>query len=178
MLCAIALFGTQLMAVHLKVHGDVLERVSGEGLSMVTIKVYQNGTLQLSTTSNSKGKYELLFPNQGRFVVRFSYPGYASKSFMVDTRGPSWEGDNSKQSLYIGMTMVKRLLGFDLSLLEIPMGKAKFNPTTGYVRWDKLWKARIEPKYMALMEIYDRTLAEKQATQAQVSMVNRPTPRF
>jgi len=178
-LIAALFFSLSSFAVHLKVRGEVTERLTGDGLGKVVVRVYHNGSLSFSTTTNSNGKYEVSFPNQGRFTVRFSYPGYASKSFMVDTRGPSWEGDNSKQHLYIGMTMVKRQQGFDLSLLEMPMGKARFDPGTGYVRWDKVWEQRIMPKYLSLMRAYDRRLKElKEEEEEDPRLASFPAPRF
>lgn len=165
-------------AVHLKVHGEVMERVSDNHLGKVVVRVYENGTLQYATTTNAAGKYEVSFANQGQYTVRFSSPGYASKSFSVDTRGPSWEGDNSKQRLYIGMTMVKRLAGFDLTLLEVPMGKARFDPGTGYVHWDKAWAETVEPQYHSLMEAYDLKAIELKERSNPQDLASFPSPRY
>jgi len=171
-------FAVSSLAVHLKIHGEVTGKHNAQPLGNVTVKVYDGGELVSTQTTNSKGKYEVSFANQGRYTIRFSYPGYASKCFSVNTRGPSWEGDHSKQKLYIGMTMVKRLEGFDLSLLDMPMGKARFDPATGFVRWDKVWHERISPKYKALMNAYDRRIRELKEEKKDPHLASFPAPRF
>ena len=171
-------FAINGLAVHLKVHGEVMGRHNTYALENVTVKVYNGGVLVFTDKTSAKGKYEIKLENQGRYTVRFTYPGYASKCFSVDTRGPSWDGDNSKQKLYIGMTMVKHLDGFDLSLLDMPMGKARFDPATGFVRWDKVWHERFSPKYKALMLAYDRRLKELKDEKKDPHLASFPSPRF
>lgn len=74
--------------------------------------------------------------------------------------------------------MVKRLEGFDLSVLDMPMGKARFDPATGFVRWDKVWHEWLAPKYKALMIDYDRRLKELKEEKNNPDLVSFPAPRF
>ena len=99
---AIALFLTILVLKgnsqgmsNLTVNGEVAGTTSENPLSDANINVYVNNTeIFKSTETNSKGHFQLTLPTDKKMVYKIviSYPGFASKSIEVDTRGvPSSE---------------------------------------------------------------------------------------
>jgi hypothetical protein len=69
----------------------------------------------------------------------------------VDTKGAAWQGDRREVSVDVEMTMFENVTDLDLSFFDLPMGLARFSPTTGYLTWDKDYEERIKPEVDRLM---------------------------
>ena len=53
------------------------------------------------------------------------------------------------------MTMMEEVKGFDHSYFDMPLGLAKYNPTTGFLSWSKKYEAQLTPELVQLMEEYN-----------------------
>ncbi len=63
-------------------------------------------------------------------------------------------GDGTINQLKVEMTMLEVVEGFDHSFFDMPLGLAKFNPSTGHLVWSKKYEAQINPEVIALMAQY------------------------
>ncbi|MBK8338887.1 MAG: hypothetical protein IPK99_02225 [Flavobacteriales bacterium] len=156
LLCTAALHGS---AAHLRLVGVVTDKATALPLADASVRIYKNGEKLRTMETGANGRYEVLLDNNADYVIRFVLPDHVSKCYTVSTHGPEWEGDHSVKEVYVEMTMLERLPDLDLSLFDLPMGMATFDPLNGQVRWDEAYDLRIRPEITALMAAYERALA-------------------
>lgn len=133
---AIALFltilvlkGNSQVMSNITVNGEVAGTTSENPLTDANINVYINNTeIFKSTETNSKGHFQLTLPTDKKMVYKIviSYPGFASKSIEVDTRGvPSSELSFVLGQL--GFLLLKENLTVDKSKKELLVAKYAYN---------------------------------------------------
>lgn len=152
----------QMSGAHLRLVGAVTEKATALPLADASVRIYKNGEKLRTLTTGSNGRYEVLLDNNADYVIRFALPGHVSKCYTISTHGPEWEGDRSIKEVYVEMTMLERLPELDLSLFDLPMGIARFDPLNGQVHWDEAYDQRIRPEIAVLMGAYERALAGRQ----------------
>ena len=140
-------------AVDLRLHGEVTSYASRAPLGEVLVRVYRDGVKEQAFNTGNGGHYTIDLERGGHYIIRFSLPGHVTKCFAVDTHGAAWEGDRREVSVDVEMTMVPVVPDVDLSLFDMPMGMARFSPTTGFLSWDATYEERIKPEV-------DRVMAE------------------
>lgn len=153
-LCFLALLAAipiQGSAAQLRVKGVVTDLDTRQPLKGVFVRVYRNGKVVDQFHTGADGQYNVRLENGGELALRFSMHGRVSKCFSVDTQGPEWEGDTKVVSVDIEMTLFERVPGVDFSVFDMPMGRARFTPMTGYLKWDKTYEEWIQPKVAEVM---------------------------
>jgi hypothetical protein len=140
-----------MTAAELRLHGEVTDHVTRAPLGEVLVRVYRDGVKERSFTTGAAGKYTVSLERGGEYVVRFSLPGHVTKCYAVNTEGPVWEGDRREVSVDVEMTLFEKVPDLDLSLFDMPMGMARFCPTTGLLKWDKVYEERMRPEVDRLM---------------------------
>lgn len=138
-------------AVELRLHGEVTDHITRAPLGEVLVRVYRNGVKERTFHTGSGGRYVVSLEREGDYIIRFSLPGHVTKCYAVDTRGVEWEGDRREITVDVEMTLFERIDGVDCSVFDLPMGLARFCPTTGYLKWDKVYEERIRPEVERVM---------------------------
>ena len=164
---------TLASAYSLKVQGVVTDHVLREPLSGVLVRVYRNGVKQEAENTPLSGRYAFQLENNADYVIRFSAPGMITKSFTIDTHGLVWEGDHAMKTLTIEMTMIEKVQGVDLSVFDLPMRLARFEPATGLVTWDTEYDRRIRAEVEEAMGVYMRRLHETAMVERKVDVGSR-----
>ena len=164
---------TLASAYSLKVQGVVTDHVLREPLSGVLVRVYRNGVKQEAENTPLSGRYAFQLENNADYVIRFSAPGMITKSFTIDTHGLVWEGDHAMKTLTIEMTMIEKVQGVDLSVFDLPMGLARFEPATGLVTWDTEYDRRIRAEVEEAMGAYMRRQHETAMVERKVDVGSR-----
>ncbi|HRH39778.1 MAG TPA: hypothetical protein PK760_15615, partial [Flavobacteriales bacterium] len=90
--------------------------------------------------------YNVTLDNNAEYVIRFSMPGRVTKCYSVDTHGPAWEKDGSTNDVEVEMTLFEKVEGLDLGFFDMPMGKARFTPMTGFLAWNAEYEAHVKPE--------------------------------
>ncbi len=139
-------------AVDLRLHGEVTRYASRAPLDQVLVRVYRNGIKEQTFSTGNGGNYTIDLERDGNYVIRFSLPGHVTKCFAVDTHGTAWQGDRREVSVDVEMTLFESVPDMDLSLFDLPMGLARFCPTTGFLSWDAEYEARMRSEVARLME--------------------------
>src|SRR5690606_32959750 len=85
------------------------------------------------------------------YVLRFSKPGHITKSFSIDTHGPVWENDRKVHELEVEVMMFEAVPGLDLTFFDLPLGIARFVPSTGMVHWSDRYEENVMPEVERLM---------------------------
>lgn len=139
-------------SVHLRVHGQVNDLITGEGLAGALVRVYKDGEVQHRLHTGANGSYSIRLENNGHYVLRFSLPGHVTKCFAVSTHGPAWQGDNRTAELEVGILLFPPVDGLDLGLFDLPLGLARFQPMTGLIGWNGEYEGRVRPEAFRLMD--------------------------
>ncbi len=154
LLLGLTVFSTVGYAATIKVEGMVRELNNAKAMKGALVRLYKDGLKIYADPTSSNGKFQFKLQNNAVYVIRVSAPGHITKCFQIDTRGSSWVGDNSVNSLKVEMNMMEQVEGFDHSFFDMPLGLAKYNPVTGYLAWNKKYEGQLEPELIALMEEY------------------------
>jgi hypothetical protein len=148
----------QVDAAHIKVDGLVRELHNEKPMKGVLVRLYKNGMKIHAEPTAGNGKFQFRLQNNARYIIRVSAPGHITKCFQIDTHGASWMGDGAVNELKVEMTMMEKIDGFDHSYFDMPLGLAKFNPTTGFLSWSKKYEQQINPEVIELMAEYNDKL--------------------
>lgn len=152
LIAAIILFAVlPCSAVDLRLHGEVTQYASRTPLDQVLVRVYRNGVKEQSFNTGNGGNYTIDLERDGNYIIRFSLAGHVTKCFAVDTHGTAWQDDHREVSVDVEMTLFEKVPDIDLSLFDLPMGLARFCPTTGFLSWDADYEGRIRPEVERLM---------------------------
>jgi len=138
-------------AVDLRLRGEVTNFVSRTPLDQVLVRVYRDGVKEQSFTTGHGGSYTIDLERDGNYVIRFSLQGHVTKCFAVDTHGAAWQGDRREVSVDVEMTLFETVPDMDLSLFDLPMGLARFCPTTGFLSWDAEYEERMRQEVAWVM---------------------------
>lgn len=162
------LAGLQLPAAafSLKVKGVVTDYLTGQTMEHVLVRVYKDGAKVSTAETGAMGHYAVELENNHAYVLRFSGPGLVTKCFTVDTHGMEWVGDDRRKELEVEMTMLERTTAMDLSLFDMPMGRASFEPATGLVSWDTDYDRSLRPQVEGLMNEYQRLMTAQASAAA------------
>ena len=150
------------LAVELRLHGEVTDHATRQPLNEVLVRVYRDGVKERSFTTGAGGKYTVSLARGGEYIIRFSLPGHVTKCYAVDTHGDEWQGDRREVTVDVEMTLFENVPELDLSFFDMPMGLARFCPTTGFLKWDRDYEERIRPEVDRLMaEVRQHRTAEQ-----------------
>ena len=87
-------------------------------------------------SSNKKGKYDTELDFDNYYKIVFSSPGFVSKFVTIDFRDIPVEDRVGGFKMHIDISLFKQIEGIDYSLLNAPIGKAKYYAKTGVIVWD------------------------------------------
>ncbi len=149
--CLLLFASSEAAAFSLRVHGNVTDLFSGQGMSGVLVRVYRDGVKQHVFHTGMGGRYHVKLDNHAQYVIRFSMDGFVTKCFTVDTRGAVWEDDSRVNDVEVGMTLFEQVPGMDLTWFDMPMGMARFTPMTGLLSWNGTYEEAITPEVQRLM---------------------------
>lgn len=129
--------GANAQSVSLNVGGTIAceQKLTPRGAA---VSVIRDGKPFTSFPISAEGTYHLYLPMGSEFVVTVSKKGYATKFFMVNTKGVSEESAKKKFSVIVAdLEMVEYVEGVDYSIFNKPMNKYYYNPKTDNFEYDK-----------------------------------------
>lgn len=137
------------------VYGTVKDYVSSKKLDGITVTVFKNGGKLTEVVTNASGKYEFNLDYGSDYKLVYSKPGMVSKNISIDTKNIPEEERVGGHGMNVEMTLFAELPGIDFSVLQQPIGKAKFDPTTKEVTWDLQYTEQVRAEIQRLMKEYD-----------------------
>ncbi len=137
------------------VYGTVKDYVSSKKLDGVTVTVFKNGGKLAEVITSASGKYEFNLDYGSEYKLVYSKTGVVSKNITIDTRNIPEEERVGGHGMNVEMTLFSELPGIDFSVLQQPIGKAHFDPTTKEVTWDLVYTEQIKAEITRLMKEYD-----------------------
>ncbi len=149
------LFGQGGGVDNVYVYGTVKDYISAKKLDGVVVSVYKNGAKLAETTTNASGKYEFNLDYGSDYKIVYGKGGMVAKNITIDTRNIPEEERVGGHGMNVEMTLFNELPGMDFSVLQQPIGKAKFDPATNEVTWDLQYTEQIRSEIARLMKEYD-----------------------
>ncbi|MBK9273306.1 MAG: hypothetical protein IPM49_02045 [Flavobacteriales bacterium] len=137
------------------VYGTVKDYTSAKKMDGVVVSVFKNGAKLTETTTNASGKYEFNLDYGADYKIVYSKTGIVSKNITIDTRNIPEEERVGGHGMNIEMTLFQELPGIDFTVLNQPIGKAKFDPTSSEVTWDLQYTEQIRSEIARLMKEYE-----------------------
>ncbi|HEY0977906.1 MAG TPA: hypothetical protein VGE21_10600 [Flavobacteriales bacterium] len=137
------------------VYGTVKDYNNAKKLDGITVTVFKNGTKLAETITNASGKYEFNLDYGSDFKIVYSKSGMVSKNILIDTKNIPEEDRAGGHGMNVEMTLFNELPGMDFSILQQPIGKAKFDPANNDVTWDLQYTEQIRSEIARLMKEYD-----------------------
>lgn len=137
------------------VYGTVKDYVSSKKLDGITVTVYKNGGKLAEVVTNASGKYEFNLDYGSEYKLVYSRTGMVSKNIAIDTRNIPEEERVGGHGMNVEMTLFAELPGIDFSVLQQPIGKAKFDGASKEVTWDLQYTEQVRAEIQRLMKEYD-----------------------
>ncbi len=137
------------------VYGTVKDYVTSKKLDGITVTVYKNGGKLAEVVTSASGKYEFNLDYGSEYKLVYGRSGMVSKNIAIDTKNIPEEERVGGHGMNVEMTLFNELPGIDFSVLQQPIGKAKFDPTTKEVTWDLQYTEQVRSEIARLMKEYD-----------------------
>ena len=137
------------------VYGTVKDHSTAKKLDGVKIVVFKNGAKLTEVITNASGKYEVNLDYGADYKLVYSRPDLVDKNITIDTRNIPEEERLGGHGMNIEMTLFGNLPGVDFSILQNPIGKAKYDPGTSEVTWDLEYTNQIRNEIARLMKAYE-----------------------
>ncbi len=154
--CSFLLFAAAFGQVdNVYVYGTVKDYVSSKKLDGITVTVFKNGGKLAEVVTNASGKYEFNLDYGSDYKLVYSKAGMVSKNISIDTKNIPEEERVGGHGMNVEMTLFTELPGIDFTVLQQPIGKAKFDPTTKEVTWDLQYTEQVRSEIQRLMKEYD-----------------------
>ncbi|MEX1131674.1 MAG: hypothetical protein WEC15_00480, partial [Flavobacteriales bacterium] len=149
------------------IYGTVKDYYSSKKIDGVTISVFKNGSKLMDVQTNASGKYDVNLDYGADYKLVYSKNGLVSKSIAMDTRNVPEEDRVGGHGFNLEMTLFNDLPGVDFTVLEQPIGKAKYYPDKSEVAWDIAYTEQIRNEVNRLMKEYDDSKKREAGSEAE-----------
>lgn len=155
-------------AFYIQVHGEVTEYYSGEGLKGVQVRLVKDSVERETVVTSWNGKYEIFLERGYDYLIWFYREDMVTKHVRIDAREVPMFPDVPFYDMYLQMTMVKWIDGFDFAAFETPLGMAEYKHSVRNLNWDIDYTEQRRVELARAMIVYDRerTRQEKEAKRA------------
>jgi hypothetical protein len=155
LLLLLAAGATRAQVDNVYVYGTVKDYATSKKLDGIIVTVYKNGGKLAEVVTNASGKYEFNLDYGSDYKLVYSKPGMVSKNISIDTKNIPEEERVGGHGMNVEMTLFAELPGIDFSVLQQPIGKAKFDAATKEVTWDLQYTEQVRAEIARLMKEYD-----------------------
>ena len=168
-LAALILLGIpETCAFYIQLHGEVTDYYSGDGMKGVQVRLVKDSVERETVITSWNGKYEIFLERGYDYLVWFYREDMVTKHVHIDAREVPLFPDVPFYEMYLQMTMVKWIEGFDFAAFGTPLGMAQYKHSVRNLNWDVDYteQRRIELARAMIMYDRERTRQEKEAKRA------------
>ncbi|MFT4678852.1 MAG: hypothetical protein ACI84C_001354 [Flavobacteriales bacterium] len=130
---------TYFFGNNVSVMGNVIARIPGNDrmpIENVEIEIFKNDLLIEQVLVSDSGWYELLLPLDYKYLISYHADGYVDKSVEIDSRYIPVNARYASFEMHIEMSLFQEIPGVDFSILNQPIGKCNFDPSTNSLEFD------------------------------------------
>lgn len=146
----------------LDIVGTVKKEENNKRLEGATITVKKNGSVYKTFTSPANGKFEFSLEPNADYMIEFSKPGHVTKRIFASTKNVPPEDAKYGFEFSFEMNLFENIEGLDVSILNKPIAKIQFNPSTGYIDYDPEYTKSIQKELEKLKAELERRLKEQE----------------
>ncbi len=146
----------------LDVVGTVKKEENNKRFEGATITIKKNGAVWKTLTSDVSGKFEASLEPDAVYLLEFSKPGHITKRIEFSTKGVPPDDAKYGFEFPMEMNLFEKQEGLDVSILNKPIAKVAFNPSTGYMDYDPEYTKSIKNELDRLkLELAERLKAQE-----------------
>ena len=145
---------------------------SSKKMTGVTVTLTSGGSTIKKVITSSNGKFEFQLPFNKDYKVTASKPGWVAKNITISTKGiPAEEMERGGFVIPMELTLFEEIKELDVSILNQPIGKFAFDPSSNDIVHDPEYTSKIQNKLRDLMKEYERKKkeADKEAAEAEAN---------
>ncbi len=133
----------------MKILGRAEKKSNSNSLSGVEVKAKAGGSTVESATTSSNGKYSMDLEIGKKYTIEFHKSGYASKKVIVNTSNIPLEDQKIAEEeggfeMAVNMTLFEKVKGMDESVLDKPIGKARYNEEKVKMEWNFSYTSKVK----------------------------------
>jgi len=147
----------------LDVIGTVKKEENKKRMDGATITVKRNGVVWKTLTSPASGKFEVPLEPNAVYLIEFSKANHVTKRIQLDTRNVPPEDAKYGFDFPMEMKLFEKIEGLDVSILNQPVAKVQFDPSTGIMDFDPAYTKSIQKKLEQLKKELEEKLRQQAA---------------
>ncbi|MDG1262155.1 MAG: hypothetical protein P8H59_06855 [Flavobacteriales bacterium] len=127
-------------------YGSIKNSETKKKMDGIEIVVLKDGSPFDDFVTTGSGKYEFELPLGHDYIISYSKEGFVPKKLQVNTKGIPAEDMEGGFQMNLEVTIFEYIEGFDLSIVESPVGKANFSAQQNSIDWDMNYTGRMMSK--------------------------------
>ncbi|MCB0401786.1 MAG: hypothetical protein KDD41_06865 [Flavobacteriales bacterium] len=147
----------------LDINGSVKKEETNKRFEGVTITVKRNGSVWKTISTPADGKFDLSLPPDGIYLIEFSRPNHVTKRIEFSTKNVPPEDAKYGFEFPMEMNLFEKIDGLDVSILDKPIAKVAFDPSTGYMDYDPEYTKSVQKELERLKKELEERLKAKEA---------------
>ncbi|MGZ4064125.1 MAG: carboxypeptidase-like regulatory domain-containing protein, partial [Bacteroidia bacterium] len=150
----------------LKVEGHITN-LEDTPMPGVVVQVMSGSKVITQATTDGTGKYGFELPLNSDYTINVMKPGYATKKYVISTRGVPPERAASKFStIEASLSMFEKIDGVDYSVLNQPLNKYFYDQTKENFLYDKAYLDQMIGSLQNLLAAQDAAINKKKQEEA------------
>lgn len=150
LLCLLSVTGWSQAGI--EVNGAVRNKDTNAKLSGVRVEVFQNGQPYDAVQTLGSGKYSLSLDHGFDYELRFSFDGLSDRKVQVETSTIPEDFQSKPFFLTVEMSLFEVPDGFDMALLEEPIGIVSFDARKQELGWDGDYTSQMQKRIQQALE--------------------------
>ena len=150
LLCLLSVTGWSQAGI--EVNGAVRNKDTNAKLSGVRVEVFQNGQPYDAVQTLGNGKYSLSLDHGFDYELRFSLDGLSDRMVQVETSTIPEDFQSKPFFLTVEMSLFEVPDGFDMALLEEPIGIVSFDARKQELGWDGDYTSQMQKRIQQALE--------------------------
>ncbi len=141
-----------------------------------SVNLYKGTTLVSTNSTSSNGKFKIVVPHDGDFVVQITKAGYITKRIAINTFNVPDERTGGPFAQFdVEIDLFKLFPGLDYSVLNNPVGRIIYNPAPAVddFDYDKVYTAQIQSQLDKLKELARQAREKQRLYQAAIDAADK-----
>ncbi len=129
------------------VYGKVVDFFDESRLKTATVVAEDMDNGETVKADFSKGKFNMILDYDKEYMVTFSETGYSSKKVHMNFKNVPEKQQKGGQGFDLDIKLGKKYEGLDDSILERPVGVAKYSAEAKGVAFDKSYEEKLSAEF-------------------------------
>lgn len=164
-------------AFYIRLHGQVTEYFTGDGLKQVQVRLVKDSVERETVFTNWKGEYEIFLDRGYDYQVWFYRKDLVPKYVRIDARDVPLFPDVPFYDMDVQMTLFALIPDFDFELFDMPVGMASYKHSVRNLSWDFEYTDRMRGETARTMVLYERAVGEREKQMRAQQAANRRKKR-